>query len=1049
MQRDTDSKLNQIVQQYFSKAAQIIVQSRISTSPTYNPKAPGPPKLNKWFNIQLEDLEPYKEELKLWRTLDYQSSNIPRLVVETFLDLRKLSSENHLELVDSNGKSWVVNKGSKRKEIVLERWIIDFDVRNRSVEIEELPTIYKNVMILMRSLYTYSRLMPSWALKRKLSSVPSTCESIPLTVGCTVVNASNGISSKGRIGLSKSIKDGTSPELDEFEFSSITTHIGTFNLSVTYRAECDFGVVNDSGHCSSSSITATPTTALASSLTISTTSNQTAIESGGQVFTLDSFSTRPEAKSGIPSMVRRSSVTSSNAGSLPSPSKSSVEGSSYMASRHNVYKNHNKSSSNDFSSTGSESNTHFPTFGGSYNNVSPTEQSLHRRSSVTYKDKDAHSDFPVNSALSISTSNSPYIILSSQAASSPILTKPSVSFHPFKTPSLSASPSNDPFVLSTSATGSKPVSFSRTTSNSSLAALRIPNRSMSNASNTPSVGSYVKNQSAGAAGGLISHPNFNENAILSSSASSSRSGSVSRFSSSFGSRTGQWTRAGSITGTRPKHPSFSGNPSSIGSALTSSTSSSLEPGSGFLLNDDDGLDSFVKALDAIRNPKQANTSSSILLSGGGGSSGSTNSSLLLSNRLAPSTLALSGNTGLSTGSGNSLGDSESDKLSRFRHVRESHVALSDSIHSSQISKTEGSPTSGSNNLFSFPMSPPAIQKSGSAHTPSIPSRLSEGYTADDAYTPRYYSHPRKQESRLSLPIDEEEMFIHQDDQSRNHRRYDSLTLSNANLHDDSPDERRVSTSAMTNALDIPQTHASRVQRRESLSFSNRHTAGYRDMHASIDHNNQTAHHQSLNAVGHIFPDKELTSFRSSTTSNTYSRRLSGDQIPPTSGPSRPRSRRVSDIDDLNTQFNSVGLGNRISHMIANESGGPSVGPRRISLGGDDMMPSSSASARSTRFSYYRQDDDDDAMLGDRDEYDDEDKAIINPAGSLIPLDEDAFLVFDMNDDDGEIPKGTSAGSAGGLNIPQGSSGRPNDDALSGAGLYHNSSNKYDPLTWRE
>lgn len=989
IQRDSDSNINQIVQQYFSKAAQIIVQSRITKVSSVGSK--GVPKLNKWFNIQLEDLEPYKEELRLWRTLDYQSPTIPRLVVETFLDHKRLPDDRDLELIDLAGKTWTVNNKSKRKEIVLERWIIDFDSHSCSVANDELPTIYKNVMILMRSLYTYTRLMPSWTLKRKLSSSSLSSSSPLLCLGCSIVNASNGISSKGRIGLSKSIKDDMSSELESFVFGSVTTHIGSFQLSVTYRTECDF-------------IAKLP-------------------EVDAQVFPLDLQTTSKPSTGGATAIVRRSSASSYNPGQLPSPTKSSVEGSSYMASRHNVYKNHTKNNSSDFSATDNASplsNLNVPYIHSNNNNSNNTptsEHSLNRRLSVSFKDKEHNPpESSGNSNINISSS-------------SPISTKPSVYFQPFKTPSLSASPSSEPFVSSTSTGNSKPMPVARTTSNGSLAALRIPNRSTSNASATTSVGSHAKSQSVGITGGLGSaYQNPSENALFSTSASSSKSGSVSRFSSSFGSRTGQWTRSGSVSGTGPKHSSFSGDPSSLGSAAISSASSSLDPGSVFLFNDGDGLDSFVKTLDAIGNPKQFNNSSSILLKTGGSSgSSSSNNSLSLFNKSVLSNskhVGAGSNSNISTGSGAPGNYIEDDKLSRFRNVKDSYIALSDSMHSSQMLKNMDYSSGGATNPFSFPMSSPSIQKSGSAHTPSIPSRLSEGYTADDAYQPRYYSHPRKQESRSSLTHDDDSV----------------LGTSQEGAHD----ECTVSTSAMTHALDIPNMHTTRVQHRESLSFNNRNSSQTLETRGFHNLSDTSPHHHSLDQVGYIFPGKELTSFRTSAPfadNDNYSRRLSETGSTSTTSFSRS-NRRDQDTDGMTLHFRGIDFGgnggrgydegkntrgttfdrnnyhlpttdHQASHAIAIESRrgislANSPSSRRMSLD-NDLVQSSSTPGRSvSRFSYYHRDIDDDedtydTRHRDDDEYDDHRRGKLRSntpdlsESSLVPFDEYGFLVFDINE----------------------------------------------------
>lgn len=965
-------------------------------------------------------------------------------------------------MIDSKGKSWTVTKGTKRTEIVLERWIIENTESLKSDQNQELPTIYKYVIILMRSLYTYTRLMPSWNLKNKLSSKPG---NTLLSVGCRILNGSHVISSKGRIGLNRRIKDADSLEVNSFSFDVIPTPLGTLKVSVSYRSECDFFVKNSSVPTIPQNIS-TSQSDVNTGLNINTTFH---LESENILNMEPSTAYTSKNDSKPTTIINKSSASSLTQGSLPSPSRSSIEGNSYMMSRHNVYKNHSKNYSADFTDN-------IQNFSGSYNTSGDQYLTRDRRlSSVSLRDGLVSSGGTGSTTIQPSISGtSPSANVSSPSVSSPIATKPSVSFvQPFKTPSLSASPSSNDIPFQSSSTpSSRPQSFSRTTSNSSLAALaalRNPNRTSSNASNT-SVGSYIKNAAN------MHQTYLNENAI-SSSASSSRSGSVSRYSSSFGSRAGQWTRTGSISGNRPK-PMFSGDPSSFGS----STSSVTEPGSGFLMNDDDDdLGTFLKTIDAISYAR--NNNSSVILPG----SASNNSSLLMSQSRFDANLP-----GPSAATENSsigeinltVGDQSDDPLSRFRHLRESHTALSDSMHSSQISKSDGSPLGGSSGqnitpgsagsgsaspsqaVFTFAMSPPSIQKTGSSHTPSIPSRLSEQYTPDDSYKVRYNIHPRKHGSRSgSLAIDEE-MYIHGDHGS-------SISSSK--------DEQNISSSARTGALDIPRTHASRVQRRESLSFSNRHTSGYKDMQDALVVNNSNTHHQSLNTFGQALPDVDPSNFRTNITvpSSAFSshRRYSTDvlgseehissfnpsQSHGSSGDAsfaNSESRKLSPFisnsnsnnhsgnDDSNSSANAGNIHHQLESLPGNFrqqvslTGGESlIHNHHLGQHHHHIVPSSS-SVRSRRFSYYLPDDGEDD--DDEEEVDDRERKTspgTHAAESLPPMDEDVFF-FALNDDE-EPAKGSSSVGLGGSGTGGANTGS-GTGSPSGGGRFNHS---YDSLAW--
>lgn len=830
----------------------------------------------------------------MWKSADPQTDNIPSLVVETYLDLRDLGPQHSLILTDVSGKQWEVTKGKRRSEVVLERWLVEFipaavdsDDWEDSTKESQPTSIYKQAIILIRSLYTYTHLLPAWALRKRLLRSKLTVS--PLKVGCRILNGSRSISSKGRVGLTKRIKELSDPETKDFTFSDLKTPLGHLRVSVSYRYECNFSV-----------------------------SDMESVLSN-HFYDLD--------KSKSVAAARRQSYSTApfNPASLPSPSRS-LEGSS-MASRINVYRNHTKHAS-------SNSSSEFPEAAAAAIS-SPTDfvardrrlSNLSLRDSATY------------SPLMTQHSGTPPIgsVPSSQ---SPTSARPSVSFiQPFKTPSLSASPID-------SNPSSRPPSFSRNPSNSSLAAsLRIPGRSLSNASNS-SVHSYLR--------GSPTTPNDN---AISSSVSSSRSSSMPKFSSSFGSR-GNWQRSGSISSTtRPKRFSNPGEPGSVGSV-----SSVTEPGSSFLVDDDDGLGEFVQMVDSIGVAK-AKTSNSVLLSGG--SSGS-NSSVLFGSKTAAGAKF--------------MGSGDTDVLSKFQNMRGSYSALSDSLQGSHNRSSESS-ISPSATGGSYPIpnnSPPQVSKVISQHTPSIPSRLSEEFTANDSFKAYYYSHPRKQGSISSLRVDEE-IYPQEGDESdmRGHR---------------------TSGSTKINPLDIPLPNSLTRghTRRESLSVNTR-----REM-ADLPER----HHQSLGAPGHIFPGKELSSFRFNAAAEGQGEEPHHGQAPVWGNAAgNAAARRIRCATD--TGYSPDALAQQVGAVnLSSES-----------------RSSSSMSRRPSRFSYYLEENDEDDDLGKAGRHDDD--GINEDDGG----DEDDVFFFALSEE--AQTEGSGSGPS----------------AISGSGTRYTGGNMYDALAW--
>ncbi|KAL6454426.1 ATG13 Autophagy-related protein 13 [Candida maltosa Xu316] len=240
------AKLTQVIQKFFTKSCQIILESRAYpdiNTPSLYPTKEESSKLNKWFNLYMNSIsELSKDDLKIWKTTDL--TNMHPMIIETYIDLRKLPSNQTLVLFDDEKHPWTVAKsGGKKTEVVLERWLIEFEpnnFNNFSISDNELPLSYKQAIILFRSIYGYSRLMPAFKVKKNLRN--------KLPLGNKVLDGNQPISSKGRIGLSKPIINSSSSSSSSSDshhmtqkfFQPVQTSLGSLKISVAYRNDSDF-----------------------------------------------------------------------------------------------------------------------------------------------------------------------------------------------------------------------------------------------------------------------------------------------------------------------------------------------------------------------------------------------------------------------------------------------------------------------------------------------------------------------------------------------------------------------------------------------------------------------------------------------------------------------------------------------------------------------------------------------------------------------------------------------------------------------------------------
>lgn len=263
-------------------------------------------------------------------------------------------------------------------------------------------------------------------------------------------------------------------------------------------------------------------------------------------------------------------------------------------------------------------------------------------------------------------------------AHSNVARRPSISFQPFKAPPLSASPSlvDTPLGVSPRTTG--------------------PHRpSLSESRNMP-----PPSMAASARKSLQSAP---ENAIPSPNSASPRPGSISRYSSAFSHRRG-----------RPSSGNINKTEDDNSSGRASATSSGAQPGSGLLAEitgtsadsihaDDENISEFLKMLD------------------------------LRKDLLNPSSQADEDNLARRT-------TAPSAALSRFRGMRDSNAALSDSMSSSLLlhrssnassKQLSGVPGIGGTSISTASSPGGKAISPHTPHTPAIPSRLSSNSIADN------------------------------------------------------------------------------------------------------------------------------------------------------------------------------------------------------------------------------------------------------------------------------------------------------------------------------
>ncbi|KAJ2712197.1 autophagy protein 13, partial [Coemansia spiralis] len=217
-----DARCEQIVQNFYSKAAQVIAHLRgystaqrasdgdslaaagptgssvlyaSSASSSIVEMGSGGRPVNKWFNLNLEEIGSIREEAKPWRHAAVSQPRPPPMFIEVCLDVSGVAAADGLHVTDIHGRPWTVDlervsqggsgapapapeSGSMRRRrlrarraaaIVLEVWRLDLDTAAVVAPAPDLPRVYKQAIVFFRSLYAFASLLPCVALARQVA----------------------------------------------------------------------------------------------------------------------------------------------------------------------------------------------------------------------------------------------------------------------------------------------------------------------------------------------------------------------------------------------------------------------------------------------------------------------------------------------------------------------------------------------------------------------------------------------------------------------------------------------------------------------------------------------------------------------------------------------------------------------------------------------------------------------------------------------------------------------------------------------------------------
>ncbi|BCR92522.1 putative autophagy protein Atg13 [Aspergillus chevalieri] len=254
--KEVMAKLNQIISNYHTKAALIILHSRVELPPSFS-KGSDTPKVNRWFNVELDDTDALKDQLRTWRFCDATENRPPPLIIETYLDTRNLTNNQSLVILDENGKRWDVLESlaisreahpskapqTGSDDIILERWKVELGDTSSRLPADLgsiLPTVYKKSIVLFRSLFAHSKFLPAWKLtkrNRKQRTNPA------LQIKYRILDWHDHTRKNSALDhLTVPLYETSGKVVDTHTFGTTESPAGPFSVEITYRTSCDFRV---------------------------------------------------------------------------------------------------------------------------------------------------------------------------------------------------------------------------------------------------------------------------------------------------------------------------------------------------------------------------------------------------------------------------------------------------------------------------------------------------------------------------------------------------------------------------------------------------------------------------------------------------------------------------------------------------------------------------------------------------------------------------------------------------------------------------------------
>ena len=177
------------------------------------------------------------------------------MVIEIFIDDEDLDRTQTLVILDENGRRYNVGDALKRSisssgksrthdrasEVVLERWEVMLDQQKQDLPADLnliLPRVYKQSIVLYRALYTYARLLPAYKFCRKSLRTAQASPKLKFRI----LESREFTRPSRSDALSCKLFNHPSAVTESHDFDPIVSPAGPLFVRVTYRYHSEFRI---------------------------------------------------------------------------------------------------------------------------------------------------------------------------------------------------------------------------------------------------------------------------------------------------------------------------------------------------------------------------------------------------------------------------------------------------------------------------------------------------------------------------------------------------------------------------------------------------------------------------------------------------------------------------------------------------------------------------------------------------------------------------------------------------------------------------------------